>query len=257
MIIITYLWLLIVPQSILSDTRDGKTYVVRKLADGNCWMVQNLDLDLSTSVAFNSSTSDLSPGRTWTPQNNTQTTNGTIWAENGGDVARSMNPGNIYFPGGVGTGTADTYGNLQGATSGEPWEYIGNYYNWYAATAGTGTAAMASGNATDSICPKGWKLPNNSGSKSFLNLVTTTYSLQNNSATDATKLLQAPLNFVRSGQYYWPNGQFNGKGVSGLWWSTAAQSIVNVYYLHATSYGVFPQNAANKGHGFTIRCVAR
>ncbi|MBQ3309917.1 InlB B-repeat-containing protein, partial [Candidatus Saccharibacteria bacterium] len=33
-----------VPQRTLSDTRDSKTYVVRKLADGNCWMVQNLRL---------------------------------------------------------------------------------------------------------------------------------------------------------------------------------------------------------------------
>ena len=35
----------------------------------------------------------------------------------------------------------------------------GYYYNWYAATAGTGTCSMSSGNATASICPKGWRLP--------------------------------------------------------------------------------------------------
>ena len=28
----------------LTDTRDGKKYWVTKLADGNCWMTQNLDL---------------------------------------------------------------------------------------------------------------------------------------------------------------------------------------------------------------------
>ena len=27
----------------LTDTRDGKKYWVTKLADGNCWMTQNLD----------------------------------------------------------------------------------------------------------------------------------------------------------------------------------------------------------------------
>ncbi|MBQ3310256.1 hypothetical protein IJG73_02340 [Candidatus Saccharibacteria bacterium] len=87
-------------------------------------MAQNLNLTLSTATALNSTTSDLTAGRTWTPQNNTQTTDGVVWAQDGGDVARSMNPGNIYFPGGVGTGTADAYGSLQGATSGEPWETI-------------------------------------------------------------------------------------------------------------------------------------
>ena len=33
----------------LTDTRDGKQYWVTKLADGNCWMTQNLDLDITES----------------------------------------------------------------------------------------------------------------------------------------------------------------------------------------------------------------
>lgn len=35
----------------------------------------------------------------------------------------------------------------------------GGYYSWFTATAGTGKADMASGNAASSICPKGWRLP--------------------------------------------------------------------------------------------------
>lgn len=35
-----------VPQKELTDTRDGKKYTIRKLADGNCWMVSNLEFDL-------------------------------------------------------------------------------------------------------------------------------------------------------------------------------------------------------------------
>lgn len=33
----------------LRDTRDDKSYWVTKLADGNCWMSQNLDLDITTN----------------------------------------------------------------------------------------------------------------------------------------------------------------------------------------------------------------
>lgn len=33
-------------QYTLTDKRDGKTYTVSKLADGKCWMTQNLDLDI-------------------------------------------------------------------------------------------------------------------------------------------------------------------------------------------------------------------
>ena len=245
-----------VPENTLTDVRDGNTYLVRKLADGNCWMSQNLNLTLSTATALNSTTSDLTAGRTWTPQNNTQTTDGVVWAQDGGDVARSMNPGNIYFPGGVGTGTADTYNNLQGATSGEPWEAIGNYYNWYAATAGTGTAAMvAPAVATDSICPKGWRLPSDSGDGSFQNLMNT-YNIANDT-TGAAVVLTTPLNFVRSGYYYFNDDKIYNKGRTGHWWATIAGSTASyAHELHVDSVHVY-YGWDYKGDGLSVRCVAR
>ena len=45
----------------LIDVRDDKVYWVAKLKDGNCWMTQNLDLDLSSTVALTSETSDIDP----------------------------------------------------------------------------------------------------------------------------------------------------------------------------------------------------
>ena len=45
----------------LIDVRDDKIYWVAKLKDGNCWMTQNLDLDLSHEVALTSETSDIDP----------------------------------------------------------------------------------------------------------------------------------------------------------------------------------------------------
>ena len=41
------------------DLRDNKSYWIAKLADGKCWMTQNLDFDLMASVSLNSTTSDL------------------------------------------------------------------------------------------------------------------------------------------------------------------------------------------------------
>ena len=95
----------------------------------------------------------------------------------------------------------------------------GNYYNWYAATAGTGTAELGSGGtvqaieleddgvtpkrdsagqtipkvdgngnpvysvisgvAQDSICPKHWHLATTSGSGSYRELIITTYNSDN------------------------------------------------------------------------------
>ena len=220
-------------------------------------MLKNLDLDLSTSVALTNANTDLNSKASWTPQNSTQTTDGVVWAPDGGDVARSMNPGNIYFPGGVGTGTPDSYDNLQGATSGEPWEFIGNYYNWYAATAGTGTAAMvAPAVATDSICPKGWRLPSNSDNGSFQNLMSA-YGITDD-ATGAVAVLAAPLNFVRSGNLL--DGQTYNKGVRGHWWSAAASptsTASNAYHFRTYSTQVITQIGIRKGQGISIRCVAR
>lgn len=43
----------------LIDSRDGKKYWVAKLADGNCWMTQNLDVDITTD-GFTNADTDLS-----------------------------------------------------------------------------------------------------------------------------------------------------------------------------------------------------
>lgn len=58
----------------LKDERDNKDYLVRHLADGNCWMVQNLDLDLSTVSTLTPDDSDVSEN--WDPYAsvNTKTT---------------------------------------------------------------------------------------------------------------------------------------------------------------------------------------
>ncbi len=50
----------------LIDTRDGNAYFVAKLRDGNCWMVQNLALNL-TSNGLSASDSDLE--KDWNPAN--------------------------------------------------------------------------------------------------------------------------------------------------------------------------------------------
>lgn len=78
----------------LIDTRDGKSYWVAKLKDGNCWMVQNLALDLSTEVALTPADSDVSSD--WTPKSNTET---EIPAKTTADYTseRSWNLGNIVL----------------------------------------------------------------------------------------------------------------------------------------------------------------
>ena len=222
-------------------------------------MVKNLDLDLSTSITLDSTTSDLTAGRTWTPQNSTQTTTGTIW--NANNTAQSYSTGNLYYANGssVGSGTQDNHENYAGQSSGEPWYRVGTYYNWYAATAGTGTAAMTSGNATDSICPKGWKLPAGDDSiGSFYYLIHTTYGIALGATSfDVVKMTFAsPLTFVHGGMYSPTGGYTYRQGDIGNYHTSTATSETLYRYLNIGRGGVSISDA-NKLNGWTIRCLAR
>ncbi len=58
----------------LIDVRDGKRYWVAKLADGHCWMTQNLALDLVAGQTLTSATTDLAntPTKSWTVPTSTE-----------------------------------------------------------------------------------------------------------------------------------------------------------------------------------------
>ena len=263
----------------IADERDGKMYWIAKLKDGNCWMTQNLDLDLSTEEALTPEDSDVS--RSWTPANNTltdgtQTTtdNTAVWSWNLGDyVLTTPNAGtscgtsgksdfgdctSVGFQSVAGmTPMAD--GNTTDVISGNTYNahyHVGNHYTWNAATAGTGGADVVGRDATDSICPKGWQLPtsNNSNSGSFQALMTA-YSISSNTA-GSTALVSAPLYFVRSG--YVTSGSLGGAGYSGTYWSsTAVSSASSAYNLGFTSGYVLPSDTYSRFNGRSVRCLAR
>ena len=58
-------------QTQLIDIRDNKVYWATKLQDGHCWMTQNLDLNLSSSVALTNADTDLNTVASWTPVRST------------------------------------------------------------------------------------------------------------------------------------------------------------------------------------------
>ncbi|MBR3232780.1 hypothetical protein IKF74_00615, partial [Candidatus Saccharibacteria bacterium] len=141
--------------------------------------------------------------------------------------------------------------------------YFGDYYNWYAATAETGT--FAAGTITDDICPKGWRLPVNDSSKdgSWTKLLRTTYGLAGDNYSQTSrvsigKVMQLPLSIPMTGYYHWTNGALYGRGYNGLFWSSTGSSEAGANRLFFYYSGGFnPQNSVNKVGGFTIRCVAR
>ena len=269
----------------LEDARDGKMYWVAKLKDGNCWMTQNLELDLSTNTPLTSELSDVTSS--WTPTSNTYTSAQSGSTSN--TVAQSWNLGRYVWK----TPTSSNYcqpdTNFSESACASYWQDVsswspmtqyrtdgvtydagsqtydahylaGNYYSYVAATAGTGTSATTSGaRATDSICPKGFELPTsgssfNSTPGSFYNLLTNAYNISSNT-TGGTAMRSAPLFFVRSG-YVNTTNYLDNAGLTGDCWSSVAASSSYAYFLYFNSSGVTPSLNSNRYNGQPVRCVA-
>ena len=179
------------------DTRDNKIYWITKLQDGKCWMTQNLDLNLDSSVALTNQDTDLNTVTSWTPMRSTinavtnASTAGSIQGyTNDYNTPYSVDTGDYYWNNATfypSTNCSYTVGGVtyQGCNyvtkadanwknyfSTTPYAsngthgHVGNYYNWSAAVASNDTSsytastmANIASNPQNSICPKGWRLP--------------------------------------------------------------------------------------------------
>ena len=272
----------------LKDARDDKLYWVTKLKDGNCWMTQNLDFDIPADGLNNTNglaaKTDLPDGTVWDSSSDyapqpTNTTIENVYNSSNYHGTYSFDPGmyvnndptawtscNNYWNGGscdnwteVSSMTAITEERTDGTIiDGNIYDahYLaGNYYQWNAATAGTGGESVTSGNATGSICPKGWKLPTsgNSNLGSFGGL-TNAYSISSNTAGSAA-ITQAPLHFIPAGCVV--SSSLNNAGRVGLYWSSTANSSNYAYALYFSSGYVNPSGSYSRYGGQSVRCLAR
>ncbi len=237
------------------DSRDGKSYWVAKLADGNIWMTQNLDLDIEAGKTYTSADTDLANSTistSWTPTVSTSTT--SSWTSST-TAPESYNPGDLYWDGTLNT---NWDGNLSNetvsdpsATSGGTHYHIGNYYNWTAAVAMNDSSGKNSGDMNQSICPAGWRLPTYSGDKSYQNLV----SMQSLTAGASGNIQNTPAYFVYGG--YWFGSSYY-VGSFGYYWSSVVESSNYAYLLYFGVDGdLNPQNYNYRDFGYSLRCVAR
>lgn len=226
-----------VPSRSLRDTRDGKYYTVKKLADGNCWMTDNLKLTLSDGVPVEiaNNTTGASAG-TWTP---TATTGA-------GGYNQAINRNTVF----------------DNSTT-HQW-----YYSWWAATAGS-DIQTGGAQAQNSICPVGWKLPRsyaNSSAKSFGGLfeaygMSITY---NSSATYPYVINEVNISALESqviglGRYGLYTSSFQNNGVSGTYYNGDAAAGSNNGstggYTNYSDSGSSVSSGGNRSIGRNIRCV--
>ena len=263
----------------LTDQRDNETYAVAKLADGNCWMIENLRLDNTATLTLANTNSPLNDGTNVTLKHNysdTETYNtlsasqdptATAWCNSN---TASCDDQSMLF-----TGNTTNRASSPTANGVAMYSY-GNYYNWYSATAGNGTYSFGTNNnsVAGDLCPAGWHLPKggrkaNVNVSDFWKLSRATigadpanfandyfYYTGTPEGTDASNKMRAyPNNFVYSGLVL--SGSVNTRGSVGNYWSSTAYSSGYAYILYLRSSDVFPGTNYNyKYGGRSVRCIA-
>lgn len=315
----------------LIDTRDGTAYWVAKMADQNCWMVQNLALDLEPGKILTSSDTDLNAKTSWNPPLATETVVPKAEGNPSMTTARSWDLGeyvmkrptytttctwagegdkwNSVLPGQTLDRCSNVVQNVKGWTDdfvaqvvGDDYTTVdeakkiydahylaGNYYQWLAATAGSGNGLVSTGaeedalklkDAPDSICPKGWALP-----AAGRNTVTgAPYDRENSyyrlllaygypeaggynlsSKNGYTPMINgngldaavAPLYFVKGGGVEVSLGALRSVGYSGYSRSRTAYLEAGTAFATGWNSVVWVSDGLVDSGGYNVRCVTR
>ena len=167
--------------SALTDQRDNNTYAIAKLADGNCWMIENLRLE---STAEHNSDGILAQGY---GTSSTYGNFGGLADAESANFTESTTANSLYYSGtqsgtaSINIGTSKSpayrmprYNNINTSTrasnptsntfpsnntTGGMYSY-GNYYTWHAAIADlTYNGTNNQSTTGTSLCPTGWHLP--------------------------------------------------------------------------------------------------
>ena len=268
----------IVPTATLTDIRDNKTYTIAKLADGNCWMTQNLDLDLSTETTLTPENTNISAD--WTPTSSTIYFTGTSvpgW-QNSETNPYSADRGDVYYY----TSSTDAndiqYNSLAECEAAGHTDcshyHAGNYYNWPAAVASNDTSSMTEKfeNALGSICPAGWRLPKNANSAGDMSkneqitMISSYDDILGDYITGGNpyyeylangfKLIRTnPLWISRAGDISWGSAG-NGGGDAKYWSSTRGNSSSMSYSMAIDRDLIRPMFSNGTRYGYSVRCLA-
>ena len=264
----------------LTDSRDGNIYTIARLADGNCWMTENLRIaDTHVNANGETETTILTPQDT----NKPHTENGVVaLINNNGTINNHLSPSSddwcfeyeaqCYDQAYLNTrNTTDTtvspsfsqdftdnpHDNELSNLSDNIYSY-GNYYNLYSATAGTATSDSWSGIADGDICPSGWNLPiagyDRELNGSLPHLGYLIGSSQQGSGVDASNAWRSfPNNFIYSGVGY--NSNRWGRGKQGYYiTSTIGGNSINALSLEIQY--VYPGNSGTTSYTpASVRCI--
>ena len=234
----------------LYDSRDEQAYTVAKLADGKYWMTKNLNLAGGTALSTDDTDVTSAYINSFTTGNNLTKTGDTIVLPASSTVGFDTNNYSYVY-------------NSYSTTCGENSPCY-SYYSWDATTLGSGRAITTDNtDAGQSICPKGWKLPN---SRATISGNSDYYQFAVAYGMDDSDISQAPSdfyyqagpgtipNFLLAGGY--GSSAFSVGGKYGFYWSSTAG--LNLYearsFLISMIY-VGSTYTVNRSGGLPVRCL--
>ena len=238
----------------LKDQRDEQEYTIAKLADGKIWMTKNLNLAGGTEIT--AELSDIPEGYILPTENGFQEGNRLPESSNGWTA--NFTKAYIY----------NTKNNTDACNNG-----CYSYYSWHAATVGSGINIITDNtDASYSICPKGWKMPNTrsgteDNSTDFRSLMlllggSLSISKYDNSTIPTgenlyNQLLQNPLKFSLAGYTSGTIPIKNG-GSYGEYWTSTVENEYNSY-----SFALYNGSTVDTAefyrnyYGYSVRCLAK
>ena len=264
----------------LKDQRDNNVYTIARLADGKCWMTENLRLEAENTVGNNQYDSSV------TNQSLSQNYGGVFTGLDSSENANftdstTATPNNLYnstnitgsYPGyrfprynnnNTKTSLTASY-NGTGSSTYYSWYSYGNYYTWATAMANTtyyssATGTSGSESAGTSICPTNWTLPTSGTTTKDFGTLSRSYdgSGENQSGTGTGDIMSNrfrsfPNNFLYSGRF--DGSSASNRGSSGYYWSRSASNNGASYNLNLYSTYLNPSNSGTKNYGFSVRCL--
>ena len=275
----------------LKDTRDNDVYAVAKLADGNCWMIENLRLDAENSRDSNQAQgygglfiglaeSEDTNFKFPSPENSLYKSDqsGDIYGVNGAtksDIYQNQAAG-CHYPrynrnntniGGTNASGESLIPSPTDDTNTAQWYAYGNYYTWNAAVANTAYYMYSGSEPNTSICQKGWRLPKPSEYRALSvalgGLDTAMGSSTAPTGTEMSYIMRAyPNNYIFAGVYYNTSARLRGQYGKYLTSNTSASSSYLPINFHMTSTYVVPGIYNNyifesfETLGLSVRCIA-
>lgn len=271
----------------LTDRRDSQTYAVAKLADGKCWMVENLRLNDAYTVgdenkALAQGYADNFVGLAEPEMSNFQsnTTANSLYNTTGNDGKTAITGSNASsrFPRYNNQNIVDYIDQMASFDNNSNIYSIGNWYTWAAVVADTGNYVSNNSSVTNtSICPAGWYIPkggdNNASNSDFYRLSSAAIGYGPNDVwatnrsrysgivdgkdvgIEASNVLRSyPNNFIYSGDFTLASAY--DRGSYGYYWSSTTSSSYNAYNLYIHKTIVAPgTNNYNKNYGLSVRCM--